>query len=33
VATGTLTDLGCSIKDKDGKTHAEKGMKGTIVIN
>lgn len=33
VATGTIDDLHCHIKDKDGKTHAEKGMKGTIVIN
>jgi len=33
VATGTITDLSCSIKDKDGKTHFESGMKGTITIN
>ena len=33
VATGTITDLSCSIKDKDGKTHASLGMTGTIVIN
>jgi uncharacterized cupredoxin-like copper-binding protein len=32
VATGTISDLGCSIKDKDGKTHQAKGMKGTITI-
>jgi uncharacterized cupredoxin-like copper-binding protein len=32
VATGAITDLQCSIKDKDGKTHGEKGMKGTITI-
>ena len=32
VATGTVTDLHCSIKDKDDKTHAESGMKGTITI-
>jgi uncharacterized cupredoxin-like copper-binding protein len=32
VATGTITDLHCHIKDKDDKTHAEKGMTGTIVI-
>jgi uncharacterized cupredoxin-like copper-binding protein len=32
VATGTITDLSCSIKDKDGKTHAEKGMTGKITI-
>ena len=29
---GEFTDLGCSIKDKDGKIHAENGMKGTISI-
>lgn len=33
VATGTISDLNCHIKDQDGKTHAEKGMTGTIVIN
>ena len=32
VATGTITDLNCHINDKDGKTHAEKGMKGVITI-
>lgn len=32
VATGTIDDLNCHIQDKDGKTHAEKGMKGMIVI-
>ena len=32
VATGTVTDLHYSIKDKDDKTHAESGMKGTITI-
>ena len=31
VATGTV-EMGCGIKDKDGKTHAEKGMHGTITI-
>ena len=31
VATG-IVELGCGIKDKDGKTHAEKGMHGTITI-
>lgn len=31
VATGTA-ELSCSIKDKDGKTHAGTGMKGTITI-
>ncbi len=33
VATGRITDLQCGIKDKDGKTHAEHGMVGEIVIN
>ena len=32
IATGVITDLHCSIKGKDGKTHAEKGMTGTIMI-
>ena len=32
VATGKLDDLHCRIKDKDGRTHAEKGMTGTITI-
>ncbi len=32
VATGTVTDLHCSIKEKDGETHAKKGMTGAIVI-
>jgi len=32
VSTGTLTDLHCAVKDKDGRTHAEHGMVGTIVI-
>ena len=32
VATGRLTDLQCGIKDKDGKSHAELGMVGEIVI-
>ncbi len=31
VATGTA-GLSCSIKDKDGKTHAESGMKGPVTI-
>lgn len=31
VATGTV-GLACGIKDKDGKTHGENGMKGTITI-
>ena len=33
VATGRLDDLHCGIKEKDGRTHAEKGMIGTITIN
>ena len=32
VATGRVTDLQCGIKDKDGKSHAEHGMVGEIVI-
>jgi uncharacterized cupredoxin-like copper-binding protein len=32
VAAGQVSDLHCSIKDKDGKTHAEAGMVGEIVI-
>ncbi len=32
VATGVITDLNCHIKDKDGKTHGEKGMTGKITI-
>ena len=32
VATGKLDDLQCGIKEKDGYTHAEKGMIGTITI-
>jgi len=32
VATGTVTDLHCHIKEQDGKTHAESGMTGVIVI-
>ena len=32
VATGNLADLHCHVKDKDGATHAEKGMVGTIRI-
>ena len=32
IATGKITDLGCSIKDKDGKTHREMGMTGVITI-
>lgn len=32
VATGRVTDLQCGIRGKDGKTHAEHGMVGEIVI-
>ena len=32
VATGRVTDLRCGIVDKDGKTHADHGMVGKIVI-
>lgn len=32
VAAGRVSDLHCSIKDKDGKSHAEHGMVGEIVI-
>ncbi len=32
VATGRMSDLHCGVKDKDGKTHAEHGMVGEIVI-
>ena len=32
VATGRVADLQCSIKDKDGKSHADLGMTGEIVI-
>ncbi len=31
VATGTV-EMRCGIKDKDDKTHTEKGMRGTIII-
>ena len=31
VATGTAK-MGCNIKEKDGETHKEKGMKGTVTI-
>ncbi len=31
VATGSAR-MSCNIKDKDGKTHANKGMKGSITI-
>jgi len=33
ISTGTITDLHCHVKDQDGETHAQNGMKGTIVIN
>jgi uncharacterized cupredoxin-like copper-binding protein len=32
VAAGRVTDLQCGIKAADGKTHAEHGMVGEIVI-
>ena len=32
VATGRVTDLQCGIRGNDGKTHAEHGMIGEIVI-
>lgn len=32
VAAGTITDLHCHVKDKDGISHAAKGMTGTIHI-
>jgi uncharacterized cupredoxin-like copper-binding protein len=32
IATGRVSDLMCGIKDKSGKTHAELGMVGEIVI-
>jgi uncharacterized cupredoxin-like copper-binding protein len=32
VAAGRIDDLHCGIKDKDGKSHAELGMVGAIVI-
>jgi uncharacterized cupredoxin-like copper-binding protein len=32
VATGRVTDLRCGIVDKTGKSHADHGMVGEIVI-
>jgi uncharacterized cupredoxin-like copper-binding protein len=32
VATGRVTDLQCGIRGSDGKTHADHGMTGEIVI-
>lgn len=32
IATGRITDLMCGIQDQSGKTHAELGMVGEIVI-
>lgn len=32
VATGTFSDLHCHIKDEDGRTHAAKGMTGSVTI-
>jgi uncharacterized cupredoxin-like copper-binding protein len=33
VATGRVTDLHCGVRAPDGKTHAEHGMTGEIVID
>ncbi|MBM3555144.1 MAG: biphenyl 2,3-dioxygenase [Alphaproteobacteria bacterium] len=33
VAAGNITDVICTIKEKDGKTHAEHGMKASVTIN
>ena len=33
VATGRVTDLQCGIRASDGRTHAEHGMVGEIVID
>jgi uncharacterized cupredoxin-like copper-binding protein len=33
VAAGRVTDLRCGIVDKDGKSHADHGMVGEIVID
>lgn len=32
VATGRITDLHCGVRASDGKTHADHGMTGEIVI-
>ncbi len=32
VAAGNFSDLHCHIKDGDGRTHAQKGMTGTVTI-
>ncbi len=32
VAAGRITDLRCGITGSDGRTHAEHGMRGTILI-
>jgi uncharacterized cupredoxin-like copper-binding protein len=32
IAAGRVSDLRCDIKSADGKTHAELGMTGEIVI-
>ena len=32
IATGRVTDLQCGIRGSDGKTHADHGMTGEIVI-
>lgn len=33
VAAGNVTDVICTIKEKDGKTHAEHGMRAAVAIN
>ena len=33
VAAGTITDVICTIKEQDGRTHAEHGMRASVVIN
>ena len=33
VAAGNITDVICTIKEKDGKTHADHGMKASVAIN
>jgi uncharacterized cupredoxin-like copper-binding protein len=32
IAAGRVTDLHCGVRDKDGRTHAEHGMTGEIII-
>jgi uncharacterized cupredoxin-like copper-binding protein len=33
VSAGNITDVICTIKEKDGKTHADHGMRASVVIN